>query len=149
MILEYFEVVGKCIDCVFSSVNFDCEKEFGCKSNTIFEFGNGRWDGKEEVILELQENKELELQKNNEPKKKETNIIAKYEEKFIVINKKHLEELEKSVIWKPLVSSLKEALDDLCLGLPLQNKYYVCNQDEPYAQKVIDIILEGEDAKNL
>jgi len=25
------------------------------------------------------------------------------------------------------------------------NEYYVCNQDEPYAQKVIDIILEGED----
>ena len=29
------------------------------------------------------------------------------------------------------------------------NNYYVCNQDEPYAQKVIDIILEGETKKEL
>ena len=27
------------------------------------------------------------------------------------------------------------------------NKYYVCNQDEPYADKVIQIILNGEDQK--
>ena len=27
------------------------------------------------------------------------------------------------------------------------NKYIICNQDEPYADKVWEIILEGEDAK--
>ena len=32
-------------------------------------------------------------------------------------------------------------------GKPMDQKYYVCNQDEPYAQKVIDIIIEGETEK--
>lgn len=63
--------------------------------------------------------------------------MAKYEEKFIVINvKKHLnvEQIKK-------LSGLLDEFD-----LP-DNNYYVCNQDEPYAQKVIDIILKGEDEK--
>ena len=33
-------------------------------------------------------------------------------------------------------------------GKPLNQKYYVCNQDEPYAKKVIDIILNGEQQKH-
>jgi hypothetical protein len=32
-------------------------------------------------------------------------------------------------------------------GRPLSNEYLVCNMDEPYAEKVLQIILEGEDAK--
>ncbi|MCK5541688.1 MAG: hypothetical protein KAI40_03275 [Desulfobacterales bacterium] len=34
-------------------------------------------------------------------------------------------------------------------GKKLNQKYYVCNQDEPYAQNVIDIILTGESEKKL
>ena len=32
-------------------------------------------------------------------------------------------------------------------GRPTDNKYIICNQDEPYAEKVWQTILEGEDAK--
>lgn len=29
-----------------------------------------------------------------------------------------------------------------------ENSYYVCNTDEPYADKVLQVILNGEDLKN-
>jgi hypothetical protein len=32
-------------------------------------------------------------------------------------------------------------------GKPI-NDYYICNLDEPYADKVLQAILDGEDAKN-
>jgi len=62
--------------------------------------------------------------------------MEKYEEKFIVINKKHL-----NVFQLDDINNLLGRLD-----LP-DNKYYVCNQDEPYADAVIDIILNGENKK--
>ncbi|MGA2433964.1 MAG: hypothetical protein ABSG25_01625 [Bryobacteraceae bacterium] len=70
---------------------------------------------------------------------------AKYEEKLIVINRKHL---DNKRIPKMIIDNFYAALLDLscCLDNP-GNKYYVCNQDEPYAQKVIDIILKGENKK--
>lgn len=67
--------------------------------------------------------------------------MAKYEEKFIVINNKHINELplqDKDEFIQALVKIRK---------LIPENKYLVCNQDEPYAQNVLDIILSGEDAK--
>ena len=64
---------------------------------------------------------------------------AKYEEKFIIINKKHLKNNSDR-----FRIAFYNALHDL--DLP-NNKYYVCNQDEPYAKKVIDIILKGETKK--
>jgi hypothetical protein len=33
-------------------------------------------------------------------------------------------------------------------GNPMDQKYIVCNQDEPYAEEVARIILEGEARKN-
>ena len=33
------------------------------------------------------------------------------------------------------------------VGKKTEQKYYVCNQDEPYANKIINIILEGEKLK--
>jgi len=77
--------------------------------------------------------------------------MAKYKEKFLVINlkylsidlKKHNDEQIEALL--DFTNALKK-LYDLNL-IPKKNKYYVCNQDEPYAKQVIDIILTGEDAK--
>lgn len=68
--------------------------------------------------------------------------MAKYEEKFIVINRKFLSKLprELEIEFVQQLTKVNECLPN--------NKYYVCNQDESYAQKVIDIILEGEDNNN-
>lgn len=64
--------------------------------------------------------------------------MAVYEEKFIVINHKHLNRITEDE---------KKFLHVIFMKLANHNNYYVCNQDEPYAQKVIDIILRGEDEK--
>lgn len=87
---------------------------------------------------------------------------AKYEEKFIVINEKRFDEILESVKNENKYDKLyaegviKHFLGSLELlnywyktftGKELDQKYYVCNQDEPYAQEVIDIILRGESNK--
>ncbi len=59
----------------------------------------------------------------------------KYEERFVVINKKFI-----------ISSKFIEALTEFEKELP-SNKYYVCNQDEPYAGEVYNIIEKGEDVK--
>lgn len=64
--------------------------------------------------------------------------MAVYEEKFIVINHKHLDRISEDE---------KKFLHVILMKLANHNNYYVCNQDEPYAQKVIGIILTGEDEK--
>lgn len=74
--------------------------------------------------------------------------MANYEEKFIVINKKHLAEISESSHLIGLVENLKQALDAIEFALP-NNKYYVCNQDEPYAPHVYNTIIDGETAKGL
>ena len=71
-------------------------------------------------------------------------FMEKYEEKFIVINKKHLEIVKKKVPDK--ADEFIELLRSISNWLP-NNKYYVCNQDELYAQQIIDIIIAGENAK--
>ena len=70
--------------------------------------------------------------------------MAKYEEKFIVINKKHLKTLAD--VNPKEIENFINAYLKIAPFLPA-HKYYVCNQDEPYSQKVIEIILAGEDAK--
>lgn len=89
--------------------------------------------------------------------------MVKYEEKFIVINKKHIKEYEKC--WRkkyassslysevPQVKNLLSAIEmftkayETYTEKPLNQKYYVVNQDEPYADSVIKFILDNEEKK--
>ncbi len=74
--------------------------------------------------------------------------MSEYKEKFIVINWKYLQPNSDPI--KDLhIGRLKRAIQMLEMdgSLP-DNKYYVCNQDEPYAPFVIDIILRGEELKD-
>ncbi len=88
--------------------------------------------------------------------------MAEYEEKFIVINKKRFPEMiearkhaGKMELRYPvkLIENLEDAVHmfrecyETVTSKELNQKYYVCNQDEPYAQKVIEVILQGEDEK--
>ena len=95
-----------------------------------------------------------------------------YEEKFIVINKKHLKELDENtrysncncreancpheLMFPPLckeIKALNKALKKITkayenrVGKKLNQKYYVVNQDEPYAKEILNILTHGEDAK--
>lgn len=66
-----------------------------------------------------------------------------YEEKFLVINYKHLNQLSE-----PVKRKLDDVLQDIAMELNIEKKkYFVCNQDEPYADKIIKIILDGEKEK--
>lgn len=73
----------------------------------------------------------------------ERTSVAEYEDKFIIIN---VNCFEKHGIPDNLLNNFNAVLGQISVYLP-DNKYYVCNQDEPYAQKVIDIIIAGETAK--
>ena len=94
--------------------------------------------------------------------------MIEYEDnKFIVINRKHLAEAEreyrktdiaklhskKMEVPHRFIQNLFNTLSFFSefynnqTGKVLNQSYYVCNQDEPYAQKVIDVILEGEREK--
>jgi len=64
-----------------------------------------------------------------------------FEEKFLVINWKHLKAMPYT-----LFERMADLLEAMQPHLP-DNKYYVCNQDEPYAQDVLDVISRGEDEK--
>ncbi len=75
--------------------------------------------------------------------------MAKYEEKFIVFNKKDLVGLPKDQLNLLTNIDVQVQLSRSKRGANQFPKYYVCNQDEPYAQKVIDIIIAGENAKGL
>lgn len=68
--------------------------------------------------------------------------MAEYKEKFIVINKKHIATICSAVVR----AEIEEHLRAVLAYMP-NNKYYVCNQDELYAQRVIETILEGEREK--
>lgn len=72
-----------------------------------------------------------------------------YEEKFIVINKKRIAELKEKGSWgqdHAAILGLQSALhhfENACRAHDIRydQKYIVCNQDEPYAQEILDIIL--------
>jgi hypothetical protein len=93
-----------------------------------------------------------------ENKMLEENII-KNKETFIVINRKRLEELN-NIYSNPsefiVAKSVVNLLDSLYffkqeyeekVGKKLNQEYIVCNTDEPYAEEVLKIILEGERKK--
>ena len=70
--------------------------------------------------------------------------MTKFEDdKFIVINTKYL---TYSKIPRNVLGTWFFLLDQMNRYVP-DNKYYVCNQDEPYAQDVLDIILSRKPAK--
>ena len=89
----------------------------------------------------------------------------KYEEKFIVINHKRFKELDdvapsRDRMGEAMFSRrhranqmLEEALENWRAayendtGKKLNQKYYVVNQDEPYADKVWELIKKGEESK--
>lgn len=98
--------------------------------------------------------------------------MAKYEEKFLVINLKRFDELNNHTRFsncgcrsaccehEPIFPVNAKEIESLVKSLKRFNKaykervsnkpdpkYYVCNQDEDYSQKVIDVILSGEDQK--
>jgi hypothetical protein len=79
--------------------------------------------------------------------------MAEYEnDKFIVVSWKRVHELKKSPFSEfadKFLSALMQfgTMFEMYSGKEVPIKYYVCNQDEPYAQKVIDVILEGEREK--
>lgn len=80
--------------------------------------------------------------------------MAEYEEKFIVINRKRLEELRKAPSGDNAVAEFLYALDTFnrrceVSEVKIDQKYIVCNLDEPYARSVLKIILEGEEIKEL
>ena len=79
-----------------------------------------------------------------------------FEEKFLVINWERMEEINSGFYRdryfpppedSPPVEKFKKALEDFVedyannTGSKLDQKYYVCNQDESYAPFVIEIIL--------
>lgn len=80
------------------------------------------------------------------------------ENKFLVINYKRFKEIEeltgnpemdfqKTNVW---IANLLGAIENFqneyfrVTGKQMNQEYIVCNKDEPYADKVINIILEGE-----
>ena len=87
--------------------------------------------------------------------------MSKYKCKFIVINIKHIKQLQERVQpnWlgekkpHPAIVNLEKALTrfanvyERTCGRKLNQKYYVCNQDEPYAKKIIKTILKHEAIK--
>ena len=72
------------------------------------------------------------------------NTKIKLEDKYIVINRKHLEELTKKSFG--IKSKFIPMLNEIINMLP-KNDYYVCNADESYADQILKRILSGEKAK--
>ena len=75
-------------------------------------------------------------------------MASKEEDKYIVIKREdislHLTGFQ-AMLLEDLLNDLKE--DRERNGKNTDNKYIVCNQDEPYAEPVWQIILIGEEAK--
>ena len=79
-------------------------------------------------------------------------MAEKEERKYIVIKMADLDKISKQMRqnnWDVHLENILEAIRILRDndGRPTDNKYIICNQDEPYAEKVWQTILEGEDAK--
>ena len=64
--------------------------------------------------------------------------MAKYEDKFIIINKKHLDRVPSDLRKKFI-----QILEEVEKYLPY-NEYVVVNKDESYFSEIMRIILKGE-----
>jgi len=79
---------------------------------------------------------------------------AKKEDKYLVIKLKDLDnyfnQYTKGVFTTEDEQNIIDTLtwNEVLHDLQNDNKYIVCNQDEPYAEEVWQIILKGEDAKS-
>lgn len=73
--------------------------------------------------------------------------MCEKEDKYIVIKKEDLKELSLLIMinLETLLRTIASNREND--GRPTDNKYIVCNQDEPYAELVWQIILLGERAK--
>lgn len=63
----------------------------------------------------------------------------KIEDRFVVVNLKYFNNLtdnRKDTFWN-ILEEMKQP----------NNRYYICNTDEPYADKVLEAIRNGEDEK--
>lgn len=78
---------------------------------------------------------------------------AKKEDKYIVIKKEafdnYISQFQKGVFPTEDEQNVIDTLtwNEVMHNLQNDNKYIVCNQDEPYAELIWQIILMGEDAK--
>lgn len=71
---------------------------------------------------------------------------TKLEKKFVVVNYKKI--MNPDLVPRKIRAKFFFALHDVNKYLHAEDKrYYVCNADESYANKVIKTILDGEDAK--
>ncbi|MBW2636960.1 MAG: hypothetical protein JRC86_05475 [Deltaproteobacteria bacterium] len=85
--------------------------------------------------------------------------MAERENKFLVVNSKHLEELDDIMPQEGILggcaatnrirNAIKnfKAVYESNTEKQLNQKYVVCNQDESYAEDVWQIILNGENEK--
>lgn len=71
--------------------------------------------------------------------KKNTHIVLKKDDIDNYLNQEEICWLDK--IMTSIQMTRKEE------GKPLNNQYYICNKDEPYADTVLQVILDGEDKK--
>lgn len=78
---------------------------------------------------------------------------AKKENKYLVLKLEKLdnffEQFTKGLLTTPLESEHIDSITwkEVIEAVKNDNKYIVCNQDEPYAEEVWQTILKGEDAK--
>ncbi len=65
-------------------------------------------------------------------------------DKFIVINRKHIENIKCEQDKKAVQTCIDNLLYILNFEKFPDHQYLVCNQDEPYADEVKKVILDGE-----
>jgi hypothetical protein len=68
--------------------------------------------------------------------KRYTHLVLKYDDIDTYLSKRQQKKLRKL---EEVIRSGRYAM-----GKKINNEYYVCNEDEPYASKVMVTILEGE-----
>jgi hypothetical protein len=73
--------------------------------------------------------------------------MAQIEYKFNVIKQQDVFDYLNSDDRKHLDRILRVIIDGRLKDNRKLNDYWICNQDEPYADKIINIILKGEDNK--